>query len=98
MENVDIVAWNAKGEAFVRIRSYEAVVWNVGVRKCVSTIADERCALNARENKPANMANVVLAVYPVAVRTSVPTEGIRTGVSPVRARTSATIKKYVVSA
>jgi len=89
---------NAKGGASVNIRSYVAVVRNVGVRKGVSIIADERYVSNARGNRCANTGDAVPVVPRVEVRTSVPTEGIRTGASPVRARTSATTKKYVVSA
>jgi len=98
MENVDIVAWNAKGEVFVHIRSYEAVVWNVGVRKGVSITVDESYVPNVRGNKCANTVNVVLVVRPVVVQVFALTAEINNGVSPVPARISATTKKYVVSA
>ena len=97
-ENVKAVAWNAKGEAFAHIRSCVAVVRNAEVRKGVNITADENTVPNVKENKCANTANVVLVVCPVAVPTSVPTERINNGASPVRDRTSVRIKKYVASA
>ena len=97
-ENVDIVAWNAKGEAFVCIRSYVAVVRNVGVRKCVSITVDESYVPNVRGNKCANTENAVPVVPHVAVQLSVLMERINNGVFPVPARISVSTKKYVASA